>query len=244
MKISRALLAAAALVSLALPATATRIKRMSLDELREQSQSVIVGQVVGSTTRAGEAKSVWTDYQVKVVETLKGGQQPAIRTISFVGGSLGDREMGVDGVPRLQSGRTYVFFLNGEGQQLAAPTTGWGQGLYRVESATVNGVKMQTLISNDGEPLELDTKGRLIRGVAVRVDNGRVVELSKSTGESRRVEMSSAINADGSTSPVAPSRQAAAASTPRSRRFASLEQLRAFMAGRLESGEPHVIKVR
>lgn len=238
MKKSRALLLTAALVSLALPLSAARVRRVSLDELRTQSERIIIGQVIGSSVRDGAATSVWTDYDVRVIESLKGKTTEPVVRLSFVGGTTKTRSMSVAGTPRLQIGKTYVLFTDGSVPDLPAPTFGWGQGIYTVEEATVSGKKTQLLVSYDGEPFQIDERGRLVRGWAVRVNGGRVEEVRASGADPQRVEMTSIIKSDNSIAPAPQMKRTSAA--PVQRKYATLQQLREFVSGKLESGEASV----
>ncbi|HVT03221.1 MAG TPA: hypothetical protein VHL58_07555, partial [Thermoanaerobaculia bacterium] len=111
------------------PAMATRVRRLSLDQVRDQAQSIVVVDVLNQSARVGEgAKMVWTDYQVRVRETLKGTDTGALMTVSFAGGQAGGLDVGLSDVPSLEIGKRYVLFLQ-SGQLHPTPTVGWGQGL-------------------------------------------------------------------------------------------------------------------
>ncbi len=56
----------------AFPAAATRIRRLSLEEIRDSASAVVLVDVLGSSTRTGEAGMIWTDYRARVVEALRG----------------------------------------------------------------------------------------------------------------------------------------------------------------------------
>lgn len=234
MKRSVAVVLSAAVLACALPAAAARVRRLSLDEIRDRAGVIVVGEVIGSSTRFGKADMVWTDYQVRVSETLKGDNQPAVKTISFAGGKVGDYGVGIDGVPELEHGASYVFFLKADPGLMPMPSLGWGQGIYRVQDVDLNGAKKQTLISVDGEPLEVNAQGQLVRGHSVQVVDGVVREAS--VANTNRIAPSAVIRADGSLAPANPSVMTRAMAAPQ-HRFATLGQLRDFVAGKIASGE-------
>jgi len=218
-----------------LPAGAATVRRLQLDEIRDQSVSIFWGQVVDRTTRVGpEGKMVWTDYEVSVSEHLK-GTDPGVRTIvSFAGGTSGEHSVGIPGVPHLSVGENYVFFIQ-EGTRRPTATIGWGQGLFRIERTTLGGITRDLLISFDGEPLQLSPDGRLERGPMVRVENGSVFDASlRLDPNSARVEEPVFTAADGSPLPRVP--RAEPEKTPLlERHFASLDDLRSFVDGTLEA---------
>src|SRR5690242_13930232 len=102
MKRSHAVMLSIAVLASAMPIAAARVRRLSLTEIRDRAAIVMVGEVVGSSTRLGKANMVWTDYEVRVTETWKGDNEPAVKTISFAGGRHGEYEVGIDGVPQLE----------------------------------------------------------------------------------------------------------------------------------------------
>jgi hypothetical protein len=234
MKRSHAVMLAITVLTCALPLSAARVRRLSLDEIRDRAAVVVVGEVVGSTTRLGQADMVWTDYQVRVTETWKGENQPAIKTISFAGGRFGEYQVGIDGVPELEAGHSYVFFLKDKPGLLPTPTLGWGQGIYRVTETESAGKKQQALVSFDGDPLELNSSGQIRRGRTMQYDGSQAREV-QAANSLNRVRPSASIRADGSLGPAPEARSLASVATVR--RFASLGQLRDFVAGKIASAE-------
>lgn len=234
MRRSHAAFLAVALLTCALPLPAARVRRLPLTELRDRAAVVIVGEVTASSSRLGQADMVWTDYQVRVVETLKGDTQPSIKTLSFAGGKYGDYEVGIDGVPQLEQGRTYVFFLKANPGMNPTPTLGFGQGVYQVTESELSGKRQQLLVSYDGEPLELNAAGEMVRGRMVAVSGDTVREM-QSAAPGNRATRSGFVRADGSIGPAPVTNRVVAAAAPR--RFASLAQLRDFVSGKLASGE-------
>jgi len=228
-------LIATLVLAINLPVEGATVKRFQLDEIRDNSVSVFWGQVVDRTTRVGpEGKMVWTDYEVSVSEHLK-GSDPGVRTIvSFAGGTSGEHSVGIAGVPRLTVGENYVFFIQ-EGTRRPTATIGWGQGLFHIERTNVGGVSRDLLISYDGEPLQLAPDGRLERGPMVRVENGSVFDASlRLDPTSVRMQEPVFTAADGSALPRTP--RAEPEKTPLlERRFATLDDLRSFIDGRLQA---------
>lgn len=241
-RISTVVMLAALVASASLPAFATRVRRLSLQQVREQSESIVVGQVAGATTRAGETgKMVWTDYQVKVIETLSGEPRSGVMTVSFAGGEAGGLNVGLADVPQLEAGRTYLFFLQkSEGKHYPMPTVGWGQGLFRLETATIDGAKKNFFVSLDGEPLQM-RDGKLARGAHIEIENGSVVtarQFSADAPEPTRMSSPTVLNGDGSAAPAPIQLRSTSPAQPQQRVFATLDQVRDFVHGKLEAEQP------
>lgn len=155
---------AAALLLLLLaeaPPAAALGRRLSLDQIVRQGKTVLVGTVVCSQTRWGEGrKMIWTDYEVSVEETWKGGPDRSV-TLSFAGGTLEGRTIAVTHVPRLAVGATYVFSLNDLARLYTSPVIGAEQGLFR--EATDQATGKRILLDADGWAVGLGPVGELIR---------------------------------------------------------------------------------
>ena len=86
-------LAGAFLVCLGASSEATRVERLSLSQLSERANSVILGRVLAISTHIGpEGKMVWTDYDIIVEETLAGTPKGGITRVSFAGGESGNSQ--------------------------------------------------------------------------------------------------------------------------------------------------------
>jgi len=215
-----------------------RVKRLSLTDIRDQADRVVVGVVSGVSPRVGpQRKMVWTDYEIQVEEVLLGNTDDETVTISFAGGEAGGLSIGVTGVPRLVNGNRYVLFLLPDNNFVSA-TIGWGQGVYELKDVELDGEKLAVLISYDGEPLELSPQNELLRSQVVAVDGDRLQ--LRPGGQSRRELRASEpkiLDADGNpvvqpapvpVSPPLPLNQ---------RQFASLGDLRLFVSGDLSEAQ-------
>ncbi len=118
--------------------TATLIQRMSLEELVDQSQSVVHGSVAKKWSAWDEKQQlIWTHYEIAVVDSLKGRGEAKL-VLSEPGGTVGDAVMQVAGAPSYEVGEEVVLFttLTPIGY---ARTCGWTQGKFHVEKSA-NGV--------------------------------------------------------------------------------------------------------
>jgi hypothetical protein len=212
---------------------AVRVQRLSLTEVRERADGIIVVHVSSESTRVGDgAKMVWTDYQVQVNETLAGDPSEGTRTISFAGGYAKGLEVGIADVPRLQVGKRYVLFLLPEGRPWATPTIGWGQGIF--ELITDPSAAVESLVSYDGEPLELTASG-IRRGARIGARNresGVLVVGDNADREPKEAEPM-ALDPYGNVIEQPPRPVPETVVTPKEGELASLDDLRRFVRGEL-----------
>jgi hypothetical protein len=107
----------------AMPARASLVEAMDLSALTAAAQRIVVGEVLSASSAWDtEHKRIYTTVMVQVAETWKG---PAVGTLKIVqlGGSVGDIEMRVHGLPAFRAGERAVMFLGDEGALV-----GLGQG--------------------------------------------------------------------------------------------------------------------
>jgi hypothetical protein len=139
------------------PAAASLVLAMDLAQLTTNADRVVVGEILSVESKWDDAhKRIFTMVQVHVAETWK-GPAPADGRVVIVqpGGSVGDIEMRVHGMPQFTPGVRAVLFLRGLEQ---AQVVGLGQGrrAMRFES------KAQRWIVDGGDrsaAVNLDGKG-------------------------------------------------------------------------------------
>lgn len=216
-------LSLALLVVVAGTLSATTIRRLSLDQVRDHAESIFIGHVVSTSVRTVANGSMQaTDYAIAVTETLY-GTVPDVTTVTYIGGPA----QWVEGVPRIEIGRDYVFFRT---RQPNNTTVGWGQGIYRIDTANVDGVDRKILISGDGESLVMKN-GALARGRRVTVTAGKIVPLVAPPPEIVQQAVEGvAVNADGTPAKRAP--RVTRTSAPAVETFATVDDLRTFVRAR------------
>ncbi|MCM2315366.1 MAG: hypothetical protein NDJ92_09480 [Thermoanaerobaculia bacterium] len=239
---SRAALALIAItVTTAMTSEAATVRRLELDEIRAKAESVFVGEVVGVSARLGsDGRMVWTDYEIEIGETLAGRDAGPRTTLSFAGGTVPELSIGIPGVPELYEGNHYVFFIEPKPDSPTAlipmPTVGWGQGLYKIARIDKDdGSSSTALVSVDGEPLELSADGLLARGAHVRITGGRIVEAESAIRDAAptRMRPSRFESPDGTVRVIAPTPAPVDVAVRTARTFATLDDLRLFVQGRL-----------
>ena len=125
----RSRVAAGLLVCLAAaPTGASVVPAMDLPRLTSRSSRIVVGEILTATSAwDAQRRSILTTVEVQVAELWK-GPMPAGRRFTFTqpGGTVGDIEMRVHGLPGFRAGDRALLFLGGEPGRLFL--TGLGQG--------------------------------------------------------------------------------------------------------------------
>ncbi len=107
--------AVAIAASLAVPANATTLRRMALEELVAANRTVVVGQVVDARSYWNKEKTfILTDVRIAVNDVLKGKLQDQELTVTLMGGRVGELTTLIVGGPELLPGKSYLLFLNEE----------------------------------------------------------------------------------------------------------------------------------
>ncbi len=123
---------------------------LSNEEVLATADSVFLGRVVGAQSRVTGpgGKFIVTDYQIQVERLLADDgsiardQQGGVVTLTFAGGTVGERGMDVAGLPRLEAGDRAFFFVESADRRSFSPLVGMNQGLYPV--VTIDGVERVT----------------------------------------------------------------------------------------------------
>jgi len=150
------------LVSAGIPAGATILQRLTLDEMARRSTSIVRVRVTGSReiVRSGD---VFTQYGFETLEILKPG--PAAHEVAVPGGVAGGMRQAVAGAPTLRAGREYVLFL-WTGRSGLTQLMGMSQGLFSVDrTAIADGLASRVAA---GEQM-LDAAGRPVRDDALSI---------------------------------------------------------------------------
>ena len=132
-KIGQLLLGIFSYAALAGPASATSVPHLSFEDLVDQSELIVSGQVTRSWAAwDSEHKYIWTHSEVAVSGAQKGNPGATV-IISEPGGILGDRGMAIAGAVGYAPGENVLTFLQRMPNGYLR-TTGWGQGKYLVDA--------------------------------------------------------------------------------------------------------------
>jgi len=109
--------------------------KLSLEELLEQADTVVVGTVAGQTsTWNNPHTAILTDSTVVVEQVIKGSPVETV-TVRTSGGMVGKVGLWVEDEPPLRIGEEAVLFL--DTRQMPARVVGAFQGMYVVRDGTV-----------------------------------------------------------------------------------------------------------
>jgi len=107
--------------------TASTVVLMELDALVAESDSIVQG-IVEHVESRWEDSYVFTYVTVRIDDPLKGDRSRTL-TIRQVGGSVGDRDVFISGMPRFEPGMGLILFLT-DSQNGTFHVTGMNQGSY------------------------------------------------------------------------------------------------------------------
>jgi len=138
-------------------ARATSVARLSFEELTDQSELVVSGQINRSWAEwDAEHKYIWTRYELGVSGTTLKGSAGSTVTLSEPGGIVGDKGMSIPGAVGYQQGEKVVVFLQRMPNGYLR-TAGWSQGKFRLDQ--------DGKLHGEASPLGLEVVAGNARGV-------------------------------------------------------------------------------
>ncbi len=167
----------AALAATLVPSQATTLQKLTVDDMIKQSTAIVRATVTGSYT-AQRGMDIYTYYQFKVTETLKGSSQ--IQEVAVPGGVYKGLQQLAAGSPALAKGQDYVIFL-WTGRSGMTQVIGLSQGLFTVMQ---NDLNETVLVRGPIGSLMLDRAGRVISdsGVTLKLADLRS-QIKKTVGQ-------------------------------------------------------------
>ena len=140
-------LVAIGILLMALVATATTVKPMTVEELTSAATIIVEGKVTDSwSTWNAQHTLIYTFTHVRVTKTLKGKPEATI-TVKQLGGSSGGYTQKVAGVDPMHAGENSVLFLRpSAARDGTMVVVGLMQGNFRIARDTRSG----NLIANNG----------------------------------------------------------------------------------------------
>jgi hypothetical protein len=138
---ARLILAFAACLAVSLPARATLVPRMSLEQMAAAADTVIHGTVVRTWAAWDSTHDfIWTHYEIRLTESMLGDTLDKV-VISEPGGAVGGDSMDIVGTPRYRIAEEVVLFTTRTPIGYLR-TSGWGQGRFDVVADPRTGSKM------------------------------------------------------------------------------------------------------
>ena len=123
-------------------ARATTIIAPTFSELVAKSETVVLGDVAAITSELvtrGNERAIFTRVTLTVRDAVL-GTSPTLLTLEFLGGTVGELTMDVDGIPSFTVGRTEILFVQNNGRQIC-PLVGMAHGRYKIERDPVTGIE-------------------------------------------------------------------------------------------------------
>jgi hypothetical protein len=160
-------------------AQAVTLQIMSIDQMTQQSTSIVYGKILDSYG-AFHGSMIYTHYHIQVMDTWKGTQ--TVSEIMLPGGVANGYRQTFAGVPALAQGDSYVMFL-WAGPVGAPQLVGLTQGLLSVGSDGKGAMIASRPVTT--EQL-LDANGKAVQDQAVRIQLAqlkRTVTLSLAAGK-------------------------------------------------------------
>lgn len=138
-------LVACALALWAQSAQALVMEGLSREDLTRHADAVVRAVVIDHTTHNVERRGLWTDFDVKVIETIKGSPRAGEHlSIGQFGGTLNGRTQTIPGDAVLRSGEEVIVFLRKVPQGFVL--TEFCQAKFHVEHDPIAGA---ALVSRD-----------------------------------------------------------------------------------------------
>lgn len=114
--------------------------KFDLDTITKKSAAVVIGTAVSNVSRlSADGEQITTDYQVQVLEVLKGkGVDTGNIEVSLPGGRVvfedgTSAQVNVPGFRKMENGKTYVLYLSERGPEHSSfAVTGGPQGIFEV----------------------------------------------------------------------------------------------------------------
>ncbi len=169
----KAILIASILFFLTLSLSAT-VEFLSLAEQVQAAKLIIYGEVLSSECHTeGKANFIYTDYTVRIIESLYGNYKTDTIILSLAGGRIGDKCMSASDVPALQVGEKSIFMLVDTDNKTLSPLVGSYQGRYIEElnsSGTARIIKdsnYRAMKDENGSEILFETfKSDLVRNIS------------------------------------------------------------------------------
>ena len=148
-------------------------------EVVHEASDIFIGTVTEISPRPGErGRMVFTDVTFENLNAVKSSRanllsKSASLTLSFAGGTWGDRTVRVSDVPTLRTGERYVLFVENRETPVPSPLVGANQGLFRVVRDEATG-REYVLTYDRRAVLRVDARGEIVVGDRLeRILNGK-----------------------------------------------------------------------
>lgn len=157
------LLATSLVVAATLPAAASSVIPLTLEQMSARAELIVEGIVSEDRVRVGSQGGVSTEYHIEILDVLTGLPPPEL-WVAVPGGRVADMDVQVSGAPRFRSGERAFFFLRrAAGRWIVIGLSQGARPVYRnlngdlvVEAAPIDQIRTASGTAADavGSPLE------------------------------------------------------------------------------------------
>lgn len=140
------------LSSVSMPVRATTVVAPTLRQMVDRADRIFVGEVVSLRSYRADG-AIFTDVTFRLSEAVKGGDSPLVM-LTFLGGTVGEDTLEIDGVPTFAIGDEQVVFATRALRQVS-PIVGMWHGRVRVSRDRRSGAAR--VLRYDGTPFERAT---------------------------------------------------------------------------------------
>src|ERR1700682_6013641 len=148
------------LIGVALPALATQVEPLSLDETIRQSEAALVGTITARQSRWADDSHRWmlTDFTLTVDEAVYGNVAGKGVTLTYWGGTIGGVTQAISDLRLPEVGEHLLVMLRAGWQSAPGftPVAGFDQGLFHIDD-------QGTVLDAAGQGLLLTAAGQVAR---------------------------------------------------------------------------------
>lgn len=119
--------------SIASSTWASSVREVTVDEMLKQSQLVFEGTVTRLEARENSQMRIHTYVTYEIKEVIKGEYNDCAITLSFSGGTVGERTTAISDMQFPQVGEHGIYFVESLERPQVHPLYGWSQGHFIVE---------------------------------------------------------------------------------------------------------------
>jgi hypothetical protein len=133
-------------------AQASSWQQVTLEELTRESAVVFEGRVIGkAAVRGGGKRRIFTRVTFEVRDGIKGAAPGEVRTLDFLGGTLGEETLSVVDMRLPEMGEEGIYFVEAIDGLQAHPLYGWDQGRLLIKAHPRSGQRW--VMTSDGRPV-------------------------------------------------------------------------------------------
>ena len=163
-------------------ASASSIKQLDINELLSQSELVFEGHVIERQARWNNTKTdIVTEIVFRVDEVVVGTYAEPTLSLSFLGGTVGQTTVSIEGSTMPSLNESGVYFINSTAQLQVNPIVGWAQGHFLTVRDASGTMRMMTQEKAPivGLNLNLKKSKYISEGTATGITAGKSSELSQ-----------------------------------------------------------------